>query len=94
MMCPTPTYIPTTHLCESDRNKSSHKLCRTYVLLKLYEDKVQEARVNYFDTQTLRMKGFSPKWYALINNFMSGGSVAIRVNDDAKVILCHQCYLT
>jgi hypothetical protein len=28
------------------------------------------------------MKGFSPEWYALINDFMSGGSVAIRVNDD------------
>jgi hypothetical protein len=28
------------------------------------------------------MKGFSSKWRALINNFVSGGSVAIRVNDD------------
>jgi hypothetical protein len=28
------------------------------------------------------MKGFSPEWRALINDFMSGGSVAIRVNDD------------
>jgi hypothetical protein len=47
------------------------------------------------------MKGFSPEWRALINNFVSGGSVVIRVNDDtgqekayAKEILCHQCYLT
>jgi hypothetical protein len=29
---------------------------------------------------------FSPEWRALINNFMSGGSVAIRVNDDMG---CH-----
>jgi hypothetical protein len=28
------------------------------------------------------MKGFSDKWCALINSFMSGGSVAIKVNDD------------
>jgi hypothetical protein len=35
-----------------------------------------------FFQQTLRMKGFSPEWRALINDFMSGGSVAIRVNDD------------
>jgi hypothetical protein len=28
------------------------------------------------------MKGFSPEWHALINDFVSGGSVAIRVNDD------------
>jgi hypothetical protein len=35
-----------------------------------------------FLQQTLRMKGFSPEWRALINDFLSGGSVAIRVNDD------------
>jgi hypothetical protein len=28
------------------------------------------------------MKGFSPEWRALINNFVFGGSVAIKVNDD------------
>jgi hypothetical protein len=28
------------------------------------------------------MKGFSPEWCALINEFVSRGSVAIRVNDD------------
>jgi hypothetical protein len=28
------------------------------------------------------MKGFSNEWRALINNFMSGGSMAIKVNDD------------
>jgi hypothetical protein len=35
-----------------------------------------------FFQQTLRMKDFSPEWRALINDFVSGGSVAIRVNDD------------
>jgi hypothetical protein len=28
------------------------------------------------------MKGFLDEWRALINSFMSGGSVAIKVNDD------------
>jgi hypothetical protein len=30
------------------------------------------------------MKGFSPKWSALINDFVSGDSVTIRVNDDTS----------
>jgi hypothetical protein len=32
--------------------------------------------------QTLRMKDFSAEWHSLINSFMSGGSVAIKGNDD------------
>ena len=28
------------------------------------------------------MKGFSAEWRALIHNFISGGSVAIKFNDD------------
>ena len=32
--------------------------------------------------QTLRMKGFSEEWCALIHNFVSGGSVAVKDNDD------------
>jgi hypothetical protein len=28
------------------------------------------------------MNGFSPEWRALIHSFVSGGSVAIKVNDD------------
>ena len=35
-----------------------------------------------FLQQTLRMKGFSAEWRAMIQNFVSGGSVAIKVNDD------------
>jgi hypothetical protein len=35
-----------------------------------------------FLQQTLRMKGFSPEWRALIHSFVSGGSLAIKVNDD------------
>ena len=28
------------------------------------------------------MKGFSPKWYRWVENFISRGSVSIKVNDD------------
>jgi hypothetical protein len=32
--------------------------------------------------QALRMKGFQPKWITWVQSFISGGSVAINVNDD------------
>jgi hypothetical protein len=35
-----------------------------------------------FLMQTLRMKGFSPKWISWVKSFISGGSVAINVNDE------------
>ena len=35
-----------------------------------------------FLQQTLRMKGFSDEWRSMIDSFVSGGSVAIKVNDD------------
>jgi hypothetical protein len=52
------------------------------VILKLDFKKTYDKVKWSFLQQTLRMKGFSPEWRALINDFMSGGSVAIRVNDD------------
>jgi hypothetical protein len=52
------------------------------VILKLDFEKAYDKVKWSFLQQTLRMKGFSPEWRALINNFVSGGSVAIRVNDD------------
>ena len=40
-------------------------------------------KVNWeFLQQTLRMKGFSEEWCTLIRNYVSGGSVAIKVNND------------
>jgi hypothetical protein len=51
------------------------------VILKLDFEKVYDKVKWYFLQQTLRMKGCSPEWRALINNFVSGDSVAIRVND-------------
>jgi hypothetical protein len=32
--------------------------------------------------QTLRMKGFSPKWCRWVKSMVTGGSVGIKVNDD------------
>jgi hypothetical protein len=52
------------------------------VLLKLDFEKAYDKVKWSFLQQTLRMKGFSAEWRALINSFVSGGSVAIKVNDD------------
>ena len=75
------------------------------VILKLDFEKAYDKVKWSFLQQTLRMKGFSPEWRALINDFVYGGSVAIRVNDDtghyfqtrkgyAKGIRYHRCCLT
>jgi hypothetical protein len=52
------------------------------IILKLDFKKAYAKVKWYFIQQTLRMKSFSDEWRALINSFMSGGSVAIKVNDD------------
>ena len=52
------------------------------VIFKIDFEKAYD-KVNWeFLQQTLRMKGFSKKWCTLIRNFVSGGSVAIKVNND------------
>jgi hypothetical protein len=52
------------------------------VILKLDFEKVYDKVKWSFLQQTLKMKGFCIVWRALINSFMSGGSVAIKVNDN------------
>jgi hypothetical protein len=52
------------------------------VILKLDFEKAYDKVKWSFLQQTLRMKGFSDEWRALINNFVFGGSVAIKINDD------------
>jgi hypothetical protein len=37
-----------------------------------------------FLLQTMRMKGFSPKWISWVQAFISGGSVAININDEVR----------
>jgi hypothetical protein len=52
------------------------------VIFKINFEKAYD-KVNWsFLQHTLRMKGFSEEWCALIHNFVSGNSVAVKVNDD------------
>jgi hypothetical protein len=52
------------------------------VLLKIDFEKAYDKVDWEFLQQALRMKGFDPKWCQWIHNFVSRGSVGIRVNDD------------
>jgi hypothetical protein len=52
------------------------------VILKLNFKKAYDKVKWSFFQQTLHMKGFSTEWYSLNRNFVPGGSVAIKVNDD------------
>jgi hypothetical protein len=50
------------------------------IILKLNFEKAYD-KVKVFLQQTLlRMKGFSGEWHAFINTFVSGGTVAIKIN--------------
>ena len=52
------------------------------VLFKIDFEKAYD-KVNWnFLQQTLRMKGFDPKWCDWVARFVQGGSIGIRVNDD------------
>jgi hypothetical protein len=65
-----------------------HKLHRKKldgVLLKIDFKKAYDKVKWPFLQQTLRMKGFDSKWCKWINDFVSRGSVRVRVNDD----ICH-----
>jgi hypothetical protein len=52
------------------------------VLFKIDFEKAYDKVKWPFLQQVLRMKGFDPKWCDLIKNFVQGGSVGIKVNDD------------
>jgi hypothetical protein len=52
------------------------------VLLKLDFEKAYDKVKWSFLQQTLRIKGFDPKWCDWIKNFVEKGSVGIRVNND------------
>jgi hypothetical protein len=51
------------------------------VLLKIDFEKAYDKVKWPFLQQAMRMKGFDPKWCEWINNFISKGSVGIKVND-------------
>ena len=52
------------------------------MVLKIDFEKAYDKVKWPFLQQTLRMKGFSAEWCAMVHSFVSGGSVAIKVNDD------------
>ena len=52
------------------------------VILKLDFKKAYDKLKLSFIQQVLRMKGFSPTWCEWISKVMSGGSVAVKVNDN------------
>jgi hypothetical protein len=52
------------------------------MLLKINFEKAYDKVKWDFLQRALRMKGFDPKWCKWIQEFISWGSVGIRVNDD------------
>ena len=59
-----------------------HKKKQDGVILKLDFEKAYDKLKWPFIQQVLRMKGFSPTWCKWILKVMSGGSVAVKVNDN------------
>lgn len=73
------------------------------LIFKIDFEKVYDKVKWSFLQQALRMKGFSDKWRQWIHNFVTEGSVVIKVNnnvgryfqkDYGRVTSCLQCYLT
>jgi hypothetical protein len=85
---PTQTaFIPGRHILEGVviLHETIHELQRKKmdgVLLKLDFEKAYDKVKWSFLQQTLRIKGFDPKWCDWIKNFVEKGSVGIRVNND------------
>jgi hypothetical protein len=52
------------------------------VIFKIDFEKAYDKVKWPFLQQVMRMKGFDPKWCQLIDKFVKGGSVGIKVNDD------------
>src|SRR6266508_2480314 len=59
-----------------------HRKKLSGVILKIDFEKAYDKVKWHFLLQTLQMKGFSPKWCSWVKSFISGGSVAINVNND------------
>ncbi len=59
-----------------------HRKKLNRVIFKIDFEKAYDKVKWPFLLQTLRMKGFLPKWISWIESFISGGSVAVKVNDD------------
>ena len=59
-----------------------HRKNLSGVIFKIDFEKAYDKVKWPFLFQVLKMKGFSQEWRKLIRNFVQGGSVAIKVNDD------------
>ena len=59
-----------------------HRKNMSGVVFKIDFEKAYDKVKWSFLQQALRMKGFSDKWREWIHNFVTRGSVAIKVNDD------------
>ena len=59
-----------------------HRKNHSGVILKIDFKKAYDKVKWNFLLQTHRLKGFSPKWIDWIKAFISGGSVAVNVNDE------------
>ena len=59
-----------------------HKKKRDGIVFKIVFEKAYDKVKWSFLQQTLRMKGFSPKWCRWIETMVTEGSVGIEVNDD------------
>jgi hypothetical protein len=58
-----------------------HRKKQNGLILKIDFEKAYD-KINWsFVQQTLRMKGFSPKWCQWVASFMEGGHVGVKVND-------------
>src|SRR6266498_2860388 len=61
-----------------------HRKKLSGVILKIDFEKAYDKVKWPFLLQTLRMKGFSPKWCSWVKYFISGGSIAINVNNEIE----------
>jgi hypothetical protein len=59
-----------------------HRRNQNGIIFKIDFEKAYDKVKWDFLTQTLRLKGFSTKWVEWIKSFISGGSVAININDE------------
>ena len=60
------------------------------VIIKIDFEKAYDKVWWDFLLQMLQMKGFSPKWIGWIKSIISGGSVAVNVNDEVGPFLLRQ----
>ena len=59
-----------------------HRKNQSGIIFKIDFEKAYDKVRWDFLLQTLRMKGLAPKWIQWIKSFISGGRVAINVNDE------------